>query len=226
MRPGAARVLACPKCGRWLRCQALDLTRRLGTTVWSDLRVEDGFWQTPSRLAACPHCAIVLCKETAEYIGVLPSSAEELSCSSPHSAGWRRLFAWRDTNDLIEQFRSAPPVAPLTAEAVELALAGSSERDEVELRLQLWRLHNDVRRNTGNGHAVPDAYRGNVLRLLTLIRPVDEYHCLLAAELHRQLGHFHAAMAQLSYIRESFGREKAAMLEWVIENNSDLHIYH
>lgn len=225
MRPGAAQILACPYCKTWLRSQAIELAQRAGITVWSDLRVDHAFWQSPARLARCAGCGHAFDRFQAEQVGVLPSSIEALERGS----GWRP-WRWSLRNEarLMAQFEAAPLAEPLSELGIELALADAGAGDAIDLRIQLWRHHNDRRRgrDTQAFAAVEAQWRDNQHALLDLLDSQDELHSLLMAEIHRQRGDFHRAMCCLSGVRKRFGREKAAMMGWVVEGRSELMIYY
>jgi hypothetical protein len=228
MRPAACRILACPHCQTWLRCQSIELNQRLGVTVWSDLRVDHSFWQCPAQLAQCRGCGKAFRKNQAKIVGTLPSSHESLAASRACS-GWSLIRWGTSEKQLIAKFEAAPVAAPLSEADAEAALAyAAGDEDETDLRLQLWRHHNDRRRGMADAgfREVESRWRDNQDRLLGLLRDDDELHQLLAAEIHRQRAEFHQAMGNLSRVRQQYGREKAALMGWIVEGRSELQVFY
>lgn len=230
MRPGSARVLACPHCQTWQRCQALDFSHRQQVEVWSDLRVVHGFWHTPAEVVACGSCGSLFRKGDAEPVGLLPSSVDELDFRMKD--GWRFLPRFGKARELalLERYLAAPTIVPLDLQAVEAALklshAGHPE-DEIDLRLQLWRLHNDTRRRHqgASWRRLEAAFHHNLDRLLSLLATGNEYHNLLAAEIYRELGQFAAALQRLARVQSQFGHEKVALMNWALAERSELLIH-
>jgi hypothetical protein len=228
MRPGACRILACPHCNTWLRSQCLELEQRLGVTVWSDLRVDHGFWQSPVHLVQCHSCGQMFRKAEAEQVGMLPSSHETAGVDRT-SNGWQP-WPWRRNQEtaLMARFEAAPLTVSLSESATEAALAEAGRDDEADLRLQLWRHHNDrLRGRVGGAFAeIEQEWRDNQDRLLDVLDDDNELHQLLAAEIHRQRTDFPRAMGRLSRVRQRFGREKAALMGWIVEGRSDLQVFY
>ncbi|WP_269532596.1 hypothetical protein [Chitinimonas sp. BJYL2] len=225
MRPGAANVLVCPHCRQWLRCQAIDLHNRFDAEVWSDLRVVDTFWHTPADMVACTNCHQPFLRSQAERAGVLPSSIDELDFRIEDD-GWHLLPRFGKSRELalLERYLSAPVLTLLSLEAVEAALPAARADAEIDLRLQCLRHHNDVRRH---GHGEPwerlaPRFHANTERLLAILSPHDEFHQLMAAEILREYGEFHAAMQRLSCVQHVHGHEKAALMGWIIERRTEL----
>ncbi|HEY9104447.1 hypothetical protein [Chitinimonas sp.] len=230
MRPGSARVLACPHCQAWQRCQALDFSYRQQVEVWSDLRVVHAFWHTPAEVVACGACGSLFRKADAERVGRLPSSVDELDFRMKD--GWRLLPRFGKARELalLERYLAVPTILPLDLAAVEAALrlshAGHPE-DEIDLRLQLWRLHNDTRRRHqgASWRRLEGDFHDNLGRLLSLLATGDEFLDLLAAEIYRELGQFPAALQRLARVQTLYGHEKVALMNWSLAARRELLIY-
>ncbi|GAB3258567.1 hypothetical protein [Chitinimonas naiadis] len=230
MRPGSARVLACPYCLHWQRCQALDTSHRRHVEVWSDLRVRHGFWHTPAEVVGCGQCGQLFRKSEAERVGVQPSSVEELDFRMKD--GWRLLPRFGKARELalLERYLLAPVVATLDEDAVQAALqAGNAGHpdDEIDLRQRLWRLHNDTRRRHqgASWRRAEPQFHQNLSRHLSLLATGNELYDLLAAEIYRELGQFHAAMQRLARVQINIGHEKVALMNWILEGRTELLVY-
>lgn len=231
MRPGSTKVVACTHCRAWLRCQALDLAVRQSAEVWSDLRVRHAFWSTPVDIVACPVCRELFRRRDAVEVGVLPSSIEALDFKV--NDGWRLLPRFGKARELaqLERFMAAPLAEELPADLVETALASMAEGapdDEMDLRLQQWRHHNDLRRAEPGREwlRIEPLFLINAQRLLSLLVIGGELQQLLAAEINRELGQFHTAMQCLSRVQKGYGHQKVALMSWIVEGRTELQVYY
>lgn len=232
MRPSSARIVACPHCDAWLRCQVIEFDQRQGADVWSDMRVEHDFWLTPCEIVACPACNAPFRRSGAFTVGELPSSFDELDFRMA-GEGWRFLPRFGKAKELaqLERYLAAPTIECLSPAQIAATLADKSRltpADEIDLRTQQWRNHNDLRRNevTPAWQSVVSEFERNILRLITLMPRHDALSNLLLAEIHRELGDFHIAMQQLSLVQGQFGHEKAAMMGWIVEGSTEPQQFH
>jgi len=139
------------------------------------------------------------------------------------------IFWLNKTNQVEEPQKNTPIESAdhLTIAGYLVAVADknyNSREQEIFLRKRIWWGFNDkVRAGQPQFETENDEknFRANVYRLLDLLDPHDSYHCMMIAELHRNLGNFLESEKILLSINDpEFDVVKNALVKEISEKNT------
>ena len=185
MRPGPTSIKKCKGCGNLFKEMSMSSWSSTGNTYWTD-GVRDAATTTRRTLpglVACPHCGDAVLLAATEDVGEI-SCRSFLSEQPPHELAFNDLPIYRKL--------------PLQSYFDFLNANSLAAEDEKSLRVETWRLSNDLRRHDGANLELSDFEVLNLTALVSLFTEPDPGDMLLKAEVLRELGRFDDARAVLT----------------------------
>lgn len=171
-----SRAVRCPDCGGLLFNRRIQSGNTFGATLWTDSKCEAPHFPNLPDVVACPHCAVPL----------WPSD-EPVVCLETDYRAWQALAGLKPAREL-------DPIGYRDA----LRRCCGRRRREAYVRVRLWWLGNDVRREGCDPPGLTDAEVTNIKALARVLRHGVDEERLLKAEVLRELGHFDEAEKLLS----------------------------
>jgi hypothetical protein len=183
MRPGPAKIVACPQCKALAKYGTLISGNTFGAEVWTDGLQIAPMLPCPPEVAKCNECSHLFWLKNANSVGELSWAEKD-----------RAPTEWCKAEYLKE---------PMEADyytALAGGLAQTAEQERTARVLAWWKSNEPLREQNCTEHSWsdPDARQANLESLLPLLNDHDESDRIMKAEVLRELGRFDEAMATLA----------------------------
>ena len=181
MRPGSVIIKECPVCSLLIRQYTITSGNTFGAILWTDGKRYAPMLPDQPLLVMCPLC------QTLVWIDELRVISEDGSQKDSHGYFDKSVaYEMPSFNDYVT--------------FLENNLLPS--RKEHYVRLRLWWLDNDVRRDNANEIPLSSREMSNLTAFAELLNEENATDLLMKAEVMRELGRFDEANALLSRLTD------------------------
>lgn len=179
MRPGPARILKCPYCGKEKKVMSLMSGNTFYEKLWSDNKRIAPMQPVLSFVQKCPSCNFYYLLNRQDFV-YAQKDDWSLECGT---------LSFHDLCLALSYFENT-----------------IGQEDEIRIRIMILHAYNDYYRNSKENKIAEDkiAFEQNIVELLQRI-DWEHDNMLFKAELHRELGQYADAIAVLSNLIEQTG---------------------
>lgn len=169
MFSGPIFVRQCPRCEQVFKVDITPSANTFGAKLWTDGKFEEPMHQEQELIGCCPGCGAAFWIRDSKEVAAVGLKVGRLA----------------------DVYQTSPYIKPAEAKDCLSVLATSRQgrAGEVYLRVILWQIWNNKRRN-GYGPAMSQEEKSNLISLMKIVEPKNLNQLILLAEINRELGRF------------------------------------